>query len=261
MSKKSKKRQAAAQTQKSSAGQSQQMAASSQSQKSNAASQPQKAATSTPAQKSNGSESKKATGSRTNKAAAPLSFPQRLIGAVTLKPEVYREIARDTNGTLQAGIIVVVVALVVGIIGYLGYYVQVPGAADATRISLSRGIVLVIQELLLWGIGGFLIAAVAKNMFQGKTDTGEMLRVFGYSRIFQILLVLGVFGGVVAALVSIAGLALSIAASVIGIRAATGFTTGRAILVGVVTITLVAVVIAFFTAFVLNPFVTTLLPT
>lgn len=212
----------------------------------------------------------KSGSSRTNKTAAPSSFFQRLLGVITLKAPIYRELAHDTNGTMQAAIVVVVVALVVGAIAAYGANLQLFGAGSVPGVSgvpaqsskpLARGIVMVIQELLIWVAGAYVIAAVAKNMFRGKTDTGEMLRVFGFTRVFQILLVLGVFNGTLAAVVSIAGLVLSIIGSVIGIREATGFTTGRAAIIGVFAITLVAIIIAFFTAFVLNPIVTTLLPT
>ncbi len=255
MSNKSKKRKAAQAAQANSAQSSGKPA-----QQSNAASSPQKSAS---------EQSKQGAHSRTNKNAAPLSFFQRLIGVITLRAPVYREIAHDTNGTMQAAIVVVVVALVVGAIAAYGANLQlfgasgagVPGAPAESSKPLARGIVMVIQELLIWGAASYVIAAVAKNMFRGKTDTGEMLRVFGFSRVFQILLVLGVFNTTLAAIVSIAGLVLSIIGSVIGIREATGFTTGKAAIIGVFAITLVAIAIAFFTAFVLNPFVTTLLPT
>lgn len=249
MSNKSKKRKAAQAAQTNSSQSSGKPAP-----QSNAASSPQKSA---PAQ------AKPGANPRTNKNAAPLSFFQRLIGVITLRAPVYREIAHATGATVQAAIVVIVVALVVGGISYFAN-TQLPGLPDQAGTSgkpLARSVVMVIQELLLWGAASFVIAAVAKNMFRGKTDTGEMLRVFGFSRVFQILLILGVFSSTLAAIVSIAGLVLSIIGSIIGIREATGFTTGKAAIVGIFAIVLVAVVIAFFTAFVLNPFVTTLLPT
>lgn|GEM_PF-541858 len=207
---------------------------------------------------------------RTNKTAEPTGFFQRLLGVIMLRAPIYRELAHDSKGTLQAAIVVVVVALVVGAIAAYGANLQLFGASgvpgvsgvpEPTKNPIGRGIVMVIQELLIWVAGAFVIAAVAKNMFRGKTDTGEMLRVFGFTRVFQILLVLGVFSSTLAAIVSIAGLVLSIIGSVIGIREATGFTTGKAAIVGIFAIVLVAIIITFFTAFVLNPLVTTLLPT
>lgn len=245
MSKKNKKRQNAAQTQKT------------------AATQPQPTAAAAPPAKGNSTTPTKSSGSRSNKVAKQTSFPERLLGVITLKPAIYREIAHDHAATLQAAGIVIVVALVVGIINYFAS-TQLPGLPDAATSSnkpLARAIVMVIGELLIWGLGAFVIAQIAKNVFQGKTDTNEMLRVFGFTRIFQILLMLGVFGSAIAAVVSIAGLALSIIGSVIGIREAAGFTTGKAAVAGIFAIVLVVVVVTFFTAFVLNPFVTSLLPT
>ncbi len=214
-------------------------------------------------QKSAQPTSKKDSGSRTNKNAPPATFFERLIGVITLRAPAYRELAHATGATMQAALVVIVVALVVGAISYYAN-TQLPGLPDQAGASskpLARSVVMVIQELLLWLAGAFVIAAVAKNMFSGKTDTGEMLRVFGFTRVFQVLLILGVIAAPVAQIASIAGLVLSIIGSIIGIREATGFTTGKAAIVGIFAIVLVAVAIAFFTAFVLNPFVTTLLPT
>ncbi len=251
MSKKNKKRQNAAQTQKTTAAQSQQSAA---------AAPPAKGTSTTP----------KSSGARSNKATKQTSFPERLLGVVTLKPAVYREIAHDHAATMQAAIVVIVVALIVGAIAAFSVWhtsiAGVTGVANVptpppTQNPIARGVVMILQELLIWGVASWLIAAVAKGFFKGETNTGEMLRVFGYTRIFQILLVLGVFGSTIAAIVSIIGLALSVYGSILGIREATGFTMGKAAVVGIFSIVLVAVVISFFTAFVLNPFVTSLLPT
>lgn len=199
---------------------------------------------------------------RTNKVAPPLSLGERLLGVLTLKPPVYREIAHAPNATMQAAIIVVIVVILSGIVAYLGANMTPPGLPD-TRPSnpLGRAIVVMLGALLLWLGASFVIAQVAKNLFQGKTDTNEMLRVFGFTHIFHFLLALGVLAGTVAALISIAGLVLSIVGSIIGVREATGFTTGKAAIAAIFSIVLVWIAIAFFTAFVLNPFVTTLLPT
>lgn len=201
--------------------------------------------------------SKTGANSRTNKNIAPLSFFQRLSGVGALRAPVYREVAHAADATKQAALVVGVVALIVGAVNYF-FSTQLPGLPDqagALGKPLARAIVMVIQELALWGAGAFVMAAVAKNLFHGSTNTGEMLRVFGFTRVFQILVVLGVFGSGLAAIVSIAGLVLSIIGSVIGIREATGFTTGKAAIVGVFAITLVVALLGFFVAFALNPFI------
>lgn len=195
---------------------------------------------------------------------------ERLLGVITLKAPIYREIAEDHSATLQAAIIVVLVALIVGVITALGAsnatLASVTNAAGVAsqppvRSPIGGAIVMVIEELLIWIVGSFFIAGVARGYFHGSTDTGEILRIFGYTRIFQILLILGVFGGAVAAIVSILGMALSIIGTVIGVREAASFDTGKAVISAVFAIILVSVLVAFVATFVLNPIVTTLLPT
>ncbi len=201
--------------------------------------------------------------SRANQKVEPdkqSGFFERLIGAVMLKRGTYREIAHDVKGTPQAAIVVVAVALIVGIIAVIANVDPsfshtvggLTGQADK-RGPLGKAIVLVIQELLIWGAAAWLIAAVARGYFKGDTNTGEMLRVFGFSRIFQILLVLGFFDATLAQIVSIAGLVLSITATVIGIKAATDFSTGKSALIGIFSIVFVAVLVSFFATMVLNP--------
>lgn len=205
-------------------------------------------------QKQGGVNSKKKQAAR-----EPSGFFQRLIGVITLNRHIYREIAEDPRATMQAALIVIVVALIVGAISYYGAPTQVPGISETTS-KLGNAVMSVIQELVVWVAGAFVIAQAARYLFKGSTDTNEMLRVFGYTRIFQILLVLGVFSSTLAAIVSIAGLALSIIGSIIGIREAGEFDTGKAVLTGVFAIVLVMVLVGF-VRFMLNPFVATLFPT
>ena len=217
--------------------------------------EPQKSASAQP------QKSSKNQPPRSGSAKTQTGLVGRLIGVVTLKRAIYREIAEDPAATMQAGIIVVVVALVVGAVGYFSQYnTSLPGLPPTTP-SLGRAIGLAIGELIVWAAGAFVIAQVARYMFRANTNTNEMLRVFGYTRIFQILFILGVFSGVLAAVVSIAGMVLSIIGSIIGIREAGEITTSRAVITGVFAIVLVSMLVAFFTAFVLNPFMTMLLPT
>lgn len=224
--------------------------------------QPQNAITEP--QKATANEPQKSTKNAAHKSGiqkTKTDFIGRLIGVITLKRAIYREIAEDPAATMQAAIIVVVVALIAAAVGYFSQYnTALPGMPE-TSPSLARAVVLAIGELIVWAAGSFVIAQVARYMFQANTNTNEMLRVFGYTRIFQVLFILGVFSGLIAALVSIAGLVLSIIGSIIGIREAGEITTGKAVVTGVFAIMLVWVTVAFFVSFVLNPFVTMLLPT
>jgi hypothetical protein len=150
------------------------------------------------------------------------------MGVLTLKAPVYKQIADDKSATTTAAIIVVVMSILSGVIGVVLFSAMSsslpPGTPQPSFIgSLIRSVV---GALVSWLIGSWVIAFVA-GLFGGKTDTGEMLRVFGYTQIFTILGIIPVCG-------TIAGLILSIIAAVIGIREAAGFSTGKAVLTGVV---------------------------
>jgi hypothetical protein len=237
-----------------------------QAQKSVSADQ-QQAGSTTPAKASNSAAQKSSStpqksGSEAHKSGkTKTDIIGRLIGVVTLNRHIYREIAEDPAATMQAGIIVVIVAVLVGAVGYFAQAnTSLPGL-PATTPSLGRAIALAIGELVIWLAGGFVIAQVARYMFQASTNTSEMLRVFGFTRIFQLLFILGVFGGPIIAIFSIAGLVLSIIGSIIGIREAGEISTGKAVVTGVFAIVLVSIIVAFFVGFVLNPYMTMLLPT
>ncbi len=149
----------------------------------------------------------------------------RLMGVLTLKAPVYKQIAEDKSATTTAAIIVVVMALLSGILGGAVLGAMGPSVAGGPS-PVGFAVRTIINAIVGWLIGSWVIAFVA-GLFGGKTDTGEMLRVFGFTQIFTILTIIPVCGAIV-------GLILSIIAAVIGIREAAGFSTGKAILTGVV---------------------------
>jgi hypothetical protein len=153
----------------------------------------------------------------------------RILGVLTLKAPVYKQIAEDTSATMTAGIIVVVMAILGGILGALMVGLvgsslppeQLAQAGSPVKIAIST----IINTIIGWLIGSAVFAFIA-NAFGGKTNTGEMLRVFGFTQIFQILNIIPCLG-------SIAALILSVIGAIIGIREAAEFSTGKAVLTGV----------------------------
>jgi hypothetical protein len=145
----------------------------------------------------------------------------RLIGIVTLKAPVYKEVAEDQSATSSAAI-VVVVAAIVGAVGLI------LGGADAVGSLLTQ----ILGGLLGWVVGSWVIALVAK-MLGGDTNTGEMLRVNGYVRVFGVVGILAFIpavGGVISLVVAV----LNLIGSLIGIREAAGFSTGKAIVAAII---------------------------
>jgi len=154
----------------------------------------------------------------------------RLMGGLTLKAPVYKQIAEDKSATTTAAIIVVVVSLIAGILGaiFLSSFASSLPAGTPVPSFLGSVIRSLVASVLGWLVGSWVIAFVA-NMLGGKTDTGEMLRVFGFTQIFGLLGIIPICGGIV-------GIVLSIIAAVIGIREAAEFSTGKAILTGVIAL-------------------------
>lgn len=146
----------------------------------------------------------------------------RIIGIVTFKSETYREVAEDTTATTKAGIIVAIVAIITGISsGVMTAFRLDTETFIMIIMAIFIPIVQIVASLLGWLLGGWLNATVATKLFNGDTDTGEMLRVFGYSRIFQLLAAIPIVG--------IVGAILSVIGNVIGIREAAEFSTGKAV--------------------------------
>ena len=149
----------------------------------------------------------------------------RLSGIVTFKAPVYKEVAEDKTATQSAAIIVVAVAVIAGIVG---------GLLGGGRSFVVRALITLVSQLVGWGLGSWLLAFVAKQFFKGDTDTGEMLRVTGFTSIFNLIAIIPVLG--------IIGSILQIVANVIGIREAAGFSTQNAILTAIIAGVIVFIV-------------------
>jgi len=173
----------------------------------------------------------------------------RILGVLTLKAPVYKQIAEDTSATMTAGIIVVVMAILGGILGALMVGLvgsslppeQLAQAGSPVKIAIST----IINTIIGWLIGSAVFGFIA-NAFGGKTNTGEMLRVFGFTQIFQILNIIPCLG-------SIAALILSVIGAIIGIREAAEFSTSKAVLTGLVGL-IVLFIVNMVIGLILSPF-------
>ncbi len=163
----------------------------------------------------------------------------RIMGVLTLKAPTYRQIADDPSATTPAAIIVVVVALLQGILGAvvlqsLGAQLpQTPGLVTATN-PIAFAVRTILSAIIGWFIVSWVLAFVSKTFFGGKTNTSEMLRVFGFTQLFAIIGIIPCLG--------IIGWILSIIGAIIGIREASEFDTGKAILTGIIGLVVLIVV-------------------
>lgn len=142
------------------------------------------------------------------------SLMNRLMGVITFKAPVYREIAEDASAMQPAAIIVAAISVISGLLGGLL-------AGNLVSSLLSS----VVGGVLGWLLGGFLTSIIA-NAVGGKTNPQEMLRIFGHIQVFQIL-------GFIPCVGTIAALVLGIIANVLAIREAAEVDNTKAIIVAV----------------------------
>ncbi len=173
----------------------------------------------------------------------------RLVGVVMLRASTFREIADDRSANGQAFLVVILVALITGAVRAL--YPQaaiVPGMENAPATTghvISGALGSVVGAVIAWMFASWVLAFVAKIIFHGRTNTLEMLRVLGFTRVFEILGVVPV--PVVGTVLAAAGFILSVIGTIIGIREAAEFDTGKAILTAIIAI-IVYLIILFLLA-------------
>ncbi len=164
----------------------------------------------------------------------------RIMGVITLKAPVYRQIAEDPAATKTAAIIVAIISIVRGFSEGLVKLDPNTGIVSTDFVRAVVGAVVVgALGMVGWFVAAWILAFVAK-MLGGKTNTQEMMRVTGYVAIFGIVSVLVLLIALVPALVCLVGLMsfiigiLSIIGYIIGVREAAEFSTGKAIVAAIV---------------------------
>ncbi|HSJ57066.1 MAG TPA: YIP1 family protein [Anaerolineae bacterium] len=143
----------------------------------------------------------------------------RILRAIRLDPNVYREIAEDENAMSEAAIIVIVVTF----LSALGSAF----VADNFIVGLLVGwLTAIVVGWILWAVLTYFVGA---NLFGGRSSIPEMLRVLGYASAPQLLGVLG-FIPCLGWLAALIGAILSLIAGVIAVRESMEFDTGKAVL-------------------------------
>ncbi len=163
----------------------------------------------------------------------------RIIGVITLKAPVYRQIADDKTATGQAAIIVVIALLIENFFQRL-VTITSGGAVRVDLVGAIIGMIIgVIIGLIGWVVTAWVLQFVARQ-FGGKTDTYEMLRVTGFVEVFGIIAVVNVLTIAGTAFACIAGLIAFVVAIlrligyIIGVREAAEFSTGNAIITAII---------------------------
>ena len=154
-----------------------------------------------------------------------MTFPQRAIGAARLEVPVFEEIEADRTATGQALAVVVLSSLAAGIGFTSGIY----------NAPVLHRVILALILWVFWAISTYIVGVYLMPEAQTRTTVGELLRTIGFAASPGMLRILGmipVVGGTIYAISTV----WMLVAMVVAIRQALDYqSTGRAVVVCVIT--------------------------
>jgi hypothetical protein len=172
---------------------------------------------------------------------------ERMWRAAMLQSSVYEEVEADEGATSQAALVVLIVAIA----AVVGEFLSEALFGTRTGVAgLARGIVTgLFGDFVSWIVWSYVAYFVGTRLLGGTATPGELLRTLGFAGAPGVLQIFGfvpVLGGVINFVVLI----WLLLTSIVAIRQALDFTTGKAIgtaiisLIPVVLVTLAADAIA-----------------
>jgi hypothetical protein len=105
------------------------------------------------------------------------SLMDRMMGAAFLSIDTFEEVEHDENATLQAALVVVMVA--------------VAGAIGAFKHGLFGSVGVAGSALVGWAVWAGITYLVGAKLFHGTATWGELLRTLGFAQAPGVLLILG----------------------------------------------------------------------
>jgi uncharacterized membrane-anchored protein len=156
-----------------------------------------------------------------------------MIGTSTLDLPTIEAIERDEGATGQA-LLVVVLAAVANGIGSLG-------SENAGR-GLIAGIVAGVLGWIAFSVVAYFIGSTLFGTSETSATIGQLLRTLGFARAPQLLTVLG-FIPLLGGLAWIVAGIWTLVTSIVALRQALDFSTGRAIGTGIVALIVQAIVL------------------
>jgi hypothetical protein len=160
------------------------------------------------------------------------SFTDRMIAAARLDINVYEEVEADTDATMQAAGVVMLAAVASAI-----------GGVDNGATVIFGGFLRAFIGWLLWAGITYLIG---DKLLGGTATWGELLRTIGFAQAPSVLLVLAIVPLLRWIVVFVVGTWVFVA-SIVAIRQALDFSTGRAIATALLGFIPYAILIAVFT--------------
>src|SRR5688500_2785235 len=157
-----------------------------------------------------------------------MTFPQRAIGAARLEVPVFEEIEADREATGQALLVVVLSSMAAGIGLTTSYY----------NAPVLHRVLLALLLWVFWATSTYIVGVYLMPEPQTQTNVGELLRTIGFAASPGILRIFGVVPALGDVIYGIST-AWMLVAMVIAIRQALDYkSTGRAIVVCLITWTI-----------------------
>ena len=141
----------------------------------------------------------------------------RMLGAARLNVDTFEDVERDSSATIQALIVVIIVALASGIGELLS------GEADILR-ALVFGLIRGIISWAIWALIAMFVGTKILKTEQTEADWGQLARGTGFAQTPGILTVL-VFVPAVGTTIGVIALFWQLAAMVVAVRQTLDYTS------------------------------------
>lgn len=139
------------------------------------------------------------------------SFPQRMIGAAKLSPEVYEEVEADKSAMGQALAVVVLSSIAAGI----GLGAITKGGPSGIIV----GLVTALAGWFIWALLAYFIGTKLLPESETRSDMGELLRTIGFSSAPGLIRIFGIIPGLLKIVFFVSSVWM-FAAMVVGVRQA-----------------------------------------
>ncbi len=141
----------------------------------------------------------------------------RMLGAARLNVDTFEEVEHDRSATVQALLVVVIVAVASGVGGLLSGDASV---VDGVLLGVVRGAV----SWAVWALVAWMVGTTILRTRQTEADWGQLARTTGFAQtpgILAVLIFIPVVGGIIGLVVFI----WQLAAMVIAIRQSLDYTS------------------------------------
>jgi hypothetical protein len=146
------------------------------------------------------------------------TITDRMKGAAMLEIATYEEVEHDTEATMQAAGVVILVSIA--------------QAIGSWNLGITAAFGALAAALVGWGLWSGITYLIGDKLFGGTATWGELLRTIGFAHSPGVLAVLGIVPLIGWAVWPVIGV-WTLIAGVIAIRQALDFSTGKAVMTAV----------------------------